>query len=209
MLENVSINCHSSVKLTGSKTIYIDPYNIPEEVDDADYIFCTHGHYDHFSESDILKVMNEKTKMITVEDTHAMARGLTFSEDRIQIVEPDEDYEVDDIKFHTVPAYNKEKMYHQKKERWVGYIIELDGLKYYIAGDTDNLDELQNIECDVAFLPVGGTYTMDYKEAAHLANSITCDVVVPTHYGTIVGTKEDGEHFAKLVTDKKVLILIH
>ncbi len=208
MLENISINCHSSVKLTGSKTIYIDPFKIPKEIDDADIIFCTHGHYDHFSESDILKVMNENTKLVTVEDTHSMARGLTFTEDRIQIVEPNEEYEVEGIKFWTVPAYNKEKLYHQKKEKWVGYIIEFDGLKYYIAGDTDDLDELENIECDVAFLPVGGTYTMDYKEAAHLANEITCDVVVPTHYGTIVGTKEDGKKFAELVKEKAVKILI-
>ena len=208
MLENVSINCHSSVKLTGSKTIYIDPFRIDKDVSDADYIFCTHGHYDHFSEDDILKVMNEKTKLITVEGTHSMARGLMIPEEKIQIVEPNEEYEVEGLKFYTVPAYNKEKMYHQKKENWVGYVIEFDGLKYYIAGDTDDLDELETMECDVAFLPVGGTYTMDYKEAAHLANEITCDVVIPTHYGSIVGTKEDGEKFASLVKDKTVKILI-
>ena len=208
MLENVSLFCHSSIKLTGSKVIYIDPYMIEKEYKDADYIFCTHGHYDHFSEEDILKVMNENTKIITVEGTLGMAKGLFGDVSKIMIVEPNLEYEIDDIKFKTTVAYNKEKMYHQKKENWVGYIIQLDGLNYYIAGDTDALDELMNIECDVAFLPVGGKYTMDYKDAAMLANELTADVVVPTHYGSIVGEKTDGEEFAKLVKNKVVKVLI-
>lgn len=208
MLDNVKLPCHSSIKIEGSKTIYVDPFMIDKDYSDADYIFCTHGHYDHFSEEDILKVMNEKTKIITVECTHGMARGLFQDENKIIIVEPNNEYEIDDIKFKTTPAYNKEKMYHQKKENWVGYIIELDGLKYYIAGDTDAIDELLNIECDVAFLPVGGKYTMDYKEAAYFANEITADVVIPTHYGSIVGEKEDGEKFAKLVNGKEVKVYI-
>ena len=145
MLDNVKLPCHSSIKIEGSKTMYVDPFMIDKDYSDADYIFCTHGHYDHFSEEDILKVMNEKTKIITVECTHGMARGLFQDENKIIIVEPNNEYEIDDIKFKTTPAYNKEKMYHQKKENWVGYIIELDGLKYYIAGDTDAIDELLNI----------------------------------------------------------------
>ena len=208
MLENVTLFCHNSIKLDGSKKIYVDPYLIDKDYKDADYIFCTHGHYDHFSEDDIIRLMNENTKLITVECNHGMARDLFRDESRIMIVEPNEEYEIDNIKFKTVPAYNKEKMYHQKKERWVGFIIELDGLNYYIAGDTDALDELMTIECDVAFLPVGGKYTMDYEEAALLANEITADVIIPTHYGSIVGEKTDGENFAKLVKDKTVKVLI-
>lgn len=209
MLENVTLFCHSSIKLTGTKTIYIDPYMVEEEYKDADYIFCTHGHYDHFSEEDIIKVMNENTKIITVSGTLGMAKDMFKDASRILIVEPNQDYKIDDLNFKTTVAYNKEKMYHQKKERWVGYIIELDGLSYYIAGDTDALDELLNIECNVAFLPVGGKYTMDYKEAAMLANSITADVVIPTHYGSIVGEKTDGEEFKKLVEDKEVCVILN
>jgi L-ascorbate metabolism protein UlaG (beta-lactamase superfamily) len=99
-------------------------------------------------------------------------------------------------------------MYHQRKENWVGYIIELDGIKYYIAGDTDNIKEIRNVECDVAFLPVGGKYTMDYAEAAELANLIKAKIVVPTHYGLIVGEQDDGEKFKELVKDKEVRIMI-
>lgn len=84
----------------------------------------------------------------------------------------------------------------------------MDGESHYIAGDTDNIDEIQNIECDVAFIPVGGTYTMDYEEAANLTNTINAKAVIPTHYGSIVGRKEDGEKFAKLVKGKEVLVFI-
>ena len=195
MLENVTLFCHNSIKLTGSKTIYIDPYMIDTEYKDADYIFCTHGHYDHFSEEDILKLMNENTKIITVECNHGMARGLFRDESKINIVEPNKEYEVDDVKFRTVPAYNKFKLFHQKKEKWVGFIIELDGVSYYIAGDTDALDELMKIKCDVAFLPVGGKYTMTATEAAGLANTIKPKIAVPTHYAGIVGELANGKEF--------------
>ena len=86
--------------------------------------------------------------------------------------------------------------------------MEIGEEKYYIAGDTDDIPEINNIECDVAFLPIGGTYTMDYKEAAVLANNINTKIVVPTHYGEIVGDKDDGKRFAELVIEREVKILI-
>ena len=89
-----------------------------------------------------------------------------------------------------------------------GYILNLSGEKYYIAGDTDNIEEIQDVTCDVALIPIGGIYTMNYKEAAKLANTIDAKVVIPTHYGTIVGNLEDGEKFAKIVKNKEVRLLI-
>lgn len=207
MLNNVKLFCHSSIKITGSKTIYIDPFAIREEMNDADIIFCTHSHYDHFSEEDIELVKKEGTILITPDSSRELAYELVGKEN-VLIVEPDKKYEIGDIKFETTYAYNKEKLYHQKSENWVGYIIDFDGVKYFIAGDTDNIRELQNIECDIAFLPIGGKYTMNEREAAQLANVIKAEVVVPTHYGLIVGEKELGEKFKELVVDKKVEVLI-
>ena len=207
MLENVKVFCHSSIKITGSKTIYIDPFAIREEYHDADIIFSTHSHYDHFSEEDIDLVKKENTIIITPDSSRELAYNLVGKEN-VMIVEPDRKYEIDGIKFETTYAYNKEKQYHQKSEGWVGYIIELDGIKYYIAGDTDNIKEIRNVECDIAFLPIGGKYTMDEKEAAELANEINAKVVVPTHYGLIVGEKDAGQKFKNLVKGKQVEILI-
>lgn len=207
MLEGIKINCHSSIKIQEGKTVYIDPFRIKEVPHDADYIFITHSHYDHFSTQDILRVAKIDTVFITVQDTKSSLELMGIPEEQIVIVEPNNKYEIQGIKFATVPSYNENKKYHPKENNWVGYIIELSGNKYYIAGDTDNVEEIQNIKCDVAFLPIGGTYTMNAKEAADLTNKIDSRIIVPIHYGELVGTKEDLEEFIKL-TNKQVKVLI-
>lgn len=207
MLEGIKINCHSSIKIEKDKTIYIDPFRINEVPHDADYIFITHSHYDHFSTQDILKVAKIDTIFVSTEDTKSSLELMGIPEDQIVIVEPNNKYEVKDIKFETVPSYNENKKYHPKDNNWVGYIIELNENKYYIAGDTDNISEIQNIKCDIAFLPIGGEFTMNAKEAADLANSMDCKIVVPTHYLELVGTKEDLEEFINL-TNKQIQVLI-
>ena len=207
MKEKLQIFCHSSIKITEDKIIYFDPFNIKENFSDADYIFCTHSHYDHFSPEDINKVKNNNTKLIVTKDIIESATKL-INKNNIILVQPNEEYKIDNLVIKTVPAYNRIKKFHPKENNWVGYIVETNGQKYYIAGDTDNIEELQNIKCDVAFLPVGGTYTMDYKEASELANVINAKLVIPTHYGEIVGNKDDGIKFANLVKNKETQILI-
>ena len=207
MVEGVKINCHSSIKIQKDKTIYIDPFRIKEVPHDADYIFITHSHYDHFSTQDILKVAKIDTIFVSTEDTKSSLELMGIPEEQIIIVEPNNKYEIKDIKVETVPSYNENKKYHPKQNNWVGYIIELNGIKYYIAGDTDNIKEIQNIKCDIAFLPIGGEFTMNAKEAADLANNINSKIIVPAHYAELVGTKEDLDEFIKL-TNKEVKVLI-
>ena len=204
---NFNVNCNNSIQLLGNKKIYIDPYELKEEVHDADYIFCTHSHYDHFSIKDIEKILKENTKIITVLSAKEDATKLVGKE-KVLIVEPNENYEIDDIKFSTTYAFNVDKHFHPKENKWVGFIIELDNKQYYIAGDNDNIPEIRSVKADVAFLPVGGTYTMDYKEAANLANALYVKIVVPTHYGSVAGKKEDGENFKKLVKGKEVILFL-
>lgn len=207
MLEGIKINCHSSIKIEKDKIIYIDPFRINEVPHDADYIFITHSHYDHFSVKDILKVAKIDTIFVSTEDTKSSLELMGIPEEQIVIVKPNSNYELKDIKFETVPSYNENKKYHPKENNWVGYIIELNENKYYIAGDTDNISEIQNIKCDIAFLPIGGEFTMNAKEASDLANSIDCKIVVPTHYAELIGTKEDLEEFIKL-TNKEAKVFI-
>ena len=207
MLEGIKINCHSSIKIGKDKIIYLDPFRIKEVPHDADYIFITHSHYDHFSVQDILKVAKIDTIFVSTEDTKSSLELMGIPEEQIVIVEPNNNYELKDIKFETVLSYNENKKYHPKKNNWVGYIIELSGNKFYIAGDTDNIKEIQNIKSDIAFLPIGGEFTMKPQEAADLANIIDCKIVVPTHYAEIVGTKEDLEEFINL-TNKQIEVLI-
>ena len=202
----IDVLCHSSIRIEGDKIIYVDPFKIEQKYNDADYIFCTHSHYDHFSPEDIEKVKKEDTTIIVPSDIEEQARNIFNN--NVVIVEPAKEYQIKDLKFKTTYAYNINKKFHPKENKWVGYIIELNNKKYYIAGDTDNIEEIQNIECDIALIPIGGTFTMDYKDAAELANTIKADIVIPTHYGSIVGEKEDAIKFKELVKDKKVEILI-
>lgn len=208
MLNNITINCHSSIKIQKGKTIYIDPFRINEVPHDADFIFITHSHYDHYSPKDILKVAKIDTIFITIEEIKSSILVMGVPEEQIIVVEPLKEYEIKNLKFSTLPAYNLNKKFHLKENGWVGYLIELDNFKYYIAGDTDNVEELQSLNCDVAFLPIGGTFTMNYEEAANLANTVNAKIIVPTHYGELVGNNKDLENFMKL-TKKKVNVLIN
>ena len=209
MLENIEVLYHSSIRINKEKTIYIDPFKIDRNYNDADIVFITHDHYDHYSEEDIDKVINENTTIIIPEEllTNLLRKGI--NKNAIITVEPNEKYMVQGIKFETIPAYNTNKIFHPKENGWVGYIITLDDIRYYIAGDTDITEENRKVKCDVAFVPVGGTYTMDFKEAAQLVNEIQPKVAVPIHYGSVVGTKQDAEEFIKLLhTNVKGVILM-
>ena len=199
MLENIEVLYHSSIRISKNKVIYIDPFKIDKNYNDADIVFITHDHFDHYSEEDIDKVINENTTIIIPEEllTKLLRKGI--NKNAIITVEPNEKYMVQGIKFETIPSYNTNKTFHPKENGWVGYIITLDDIRYYIAGDTDITEENRKVKCDVAFVPVGGTYTMDFKEAAQLINEIQPKIAVPIHYGSVVGTKQDATDFIKLL----------
>ena len=199
ILDNIEVLYHSCIKINKEKVIYIDPFKIDKNYNDADMIFVTHDHYDHYSEEDIDKIKKEDTIIIAPEEllTKLLRKG--FRKDSIITVEPNKEYMTEGIKFETIPAYNTNKQFHPKENGWVGYIIEIKGVRYYIAGDTDITEENRRVKCDVAFVPVGGTYTMDFKEAATLVNEIKPKMAIPIHYGDIVGTKQDAIDFSKLL----------
>ena len=199
MLENIEVLYHSSIRISKNKVIYIDPFKIDKNYNDADIVFITHDHFDHYSEEDIDKVINENTTIIIPEEllTKILRKGI--NKNAVITVESNKEYMVQGIKFETIPAYNTNKTFHPKENNWVGYIITLDDIRYYIAGDTDITEENRKVKCDVAFVPVGGTYTMDFKEAAQLINEIQPKIAVPIHYGSVVGTKQDATDFIKLL----------
>lgn len=200
MLSEISINYHSSIRINNKKIIYIDPFKIKGSPKDADIILITHSHYDHFSEADIKKVKNSETVIYITKDLYNNTVKLGFNGLNIRIVEPNNEYMVDDkISLKSIPAYNNEKEFHKKENNWVGYLIEINKKTYYIAGDTDITEENKQVKCDVALVPVGGTYTMDFKEAAKLINIIQPSVAIPIHYNSIIGKPQDGTDFMKLL----------
>ena len=175
MLDFIEVNIHSSIRITDKKIIYVDPFQITNETHDADIILITHDHFDHYSTDDISKVMKSDTVIVypeSMDDT----KDLGLTEERVA---PCTAFSVYDIKMETVPAYNILKPYHLKRSGWVGYIInsEKHG-RIYIAGDTDIHPINKAVKCRIAMLPIGGTYTMNAKQAAQLANIIKPEYVI-------------------------------
>ncbi len=197
----LTVNCQSSIKITGEKIIYFDPLKV-EESHDADLILITHSHWDHFSKEDILKIKKETTKIIAPKDSKEEILTLGFTESNIYIVEPDEEFSLHSILIKTVPAYNKSKTFHPKENKWLGYVVKIEDTIYYVMGDTDALEENKNITCDVLCIPIGGTYTMNATEAAEFTNILNPKKVIPIHYGLVVGTKDDLDTFKQLLNKK-------
>ncbi|NQT25217.1 MBL fold metallo-hydrolase [candidate division KSB1 bacterium] len=182
---------HSGIRIDGSKRVYIDPYQIGCD-DPADVILITHEHYDHFSKVDILKISTVDTILVKP----GMSRNELSVEQRTVI--PGQQFELQGVSIQTVPSYNIGKPFHPSDSHNVGYVFSLDDVTYYHAGDTDLIPEMTAIQCDVAFLPVGGTYTMNPEEAAKAAEILRPKMAVPIHWGSVVGTRRDAETFSKL-----------
>ena len=205
-MNDIIVNTQSSIKISGSKIIYFDPYKINDKFNDADIVFITHDHYDHLDIDSLNNIINDNTKIVIPSSIVNSLLDLNIDNELI-LVEPNNNVDVDDIKVKTVRSYNIGKRYHPKENNYVGYIVELDNKKYYVMGDTDINEDINNIECDILFIPIGGTYTCDYKEAAEYVNKIKPDIVIPIHYGSIVGDISLGEEFKKLVNSDINVIL--
>ncbi len=197
---NIAVNVQSSIRIRGEKTLYFDPWQFTDEPHDGDYVFITHEHYDHFSPEDIRKVVKYDGYLVIPESmSHLAGEVTTIPESHIVKVRPGEKREIARLMVETYPAYNLGKAFHNKRNGWIGYLVTLSAEKYYVAGDTDAVPEIKDIKCDVAFLPIGGTYTMDASQAAGLVRSIKPRVVIPTHYGSVVGSPVDGDFFQGLL----------
>ena len=209
MLEDIEVLYHSCIRMNKEKMIYIDPYHIEKNYNDADMIFITHDHYDHYSEEDIDKVRKNNTIFIVPENLLNKLIKKGINDENIITLDPGDAENIDGIKVEAIHSYNIDKPFHPKKNNWLGYVIEIDGVRYYIAGDTDITEENKNIKCDVAFVPVGGKYTMNFSEAAQLINIIKPKIAVPIHYGSVVGTKQDATDFIKLLypTTKGIILM--
>lgn len=195
MVENITWYGHATMKLSGEKIVYIDPFQLQDTTyEAADIVLITHDHSDHCSPEDIAKVSKADTVVIAPAScqgkltgkTRVIAAGETISEQGVQI--------------ETVPAYNLKKQFHPKSAGGVGYIVTLNGKRIYQAGDTDFIPEMKTISADIVIVPVGGTYTMDAEEAAQAVNAMRPEVAIPMHYGAIVGSGSDAERFKGLVT---------
>ena len=225
MANKIEVLTHSSVRITEKagtdqeRIIYMDPYEVDTEYHDADVILVTHDHFDHFSPDDIAKISTEGSILVVPVNMEEKAQEAADLVGQIVTIEPwgsvtlFDGGEAGTLEIEAIPSYNINKHFHPKEAGWVGYIVEADGQRIYFAGDTDATDEAKAVKCDVALVPIGGTYTMTPEEAADLVAEMKPGTAIPEHYANIVGEKEDGEKFARLVEEKtggsvKVEVLI-
>ncbi len=200
MTDFIEVFTQNSIRIKdGSRAIYIDPFQMKTEPHDADYILITHDHYDHFSPEDIGKAAGENTVLVVPEKMEDKAREASGLVRQIVTVRPGIRCQAEGLELETVPAYNLLKPFHPRSAGWVGYILQAAGKRVYIAGDTDATREARAVRCDIALVPVGGTYTMNAEKAAELVEAIRPETAIPTHYGSVVGKPSDGESFAGYV----------
>jgi len=164
--------------------IHVDPLRVDED-SQADFVLLTHPHYDNFSEDDIARVRGERTVLIA---PTSMKKQLDEAD---HFMRPGDMLQLDGFDVLAVPAHNVEKKFHPPESGWLGYVFTLDGITYYHAGDTDFLPSMFGIRCDVAFLPIGGHYTMGVEDAAKAGEACGAEVIVPIHWGESHGTDED------------------
>lgn len=206
ILEKITINTHSSIRIEGERICYFDPFNIGDSPNDADFVFLTHDHYDHFDEDALRKVIKNDTIFVVPNNLRNKLLEMNVPDGQLEAMMPDEKVDVDGLYVEAVASYNNLKPYHPKMARWLGYVVDFGGERVYVAGDTDITEENQKVKCDIALVPVGGTYTMNPAEAAELINTIKPKVAIPTHYGSIAGKRTDADDFEKLV-DKKIKVV--
>lgn len=204
-IDNIFVNTQSSIKIVLDKVLYFDPFKIENEGHDADIIFITHSHYDHMDIDSINKVKKDSTIIVapkSIEKEISIVGDVKFI-----YLEPNEELELDGLKIKTVPSYNNLKPFHPKRNNWLGYIVTYNDISYYVAGDTDKTKDNESVKCDVALIPIGGHYTMDVKEATELVKIINPKVVIPTHYGSIIGSLEDGKKLKDNLVDTNIEVI--
>jgi L-ascorbate metabolism protein UlaG (beta-lactamase superfamily) len=203
---------HACVLLSGSKKVLIDPFIEGGSVlfTNPDMVAVTHGHEDHFGET---LALGKKTIAITEIAKYLMAKGLPVESMNIggTII-------VDGVSFTMTPAVHSSWIEEAGIGCYggtaAGFVIGIDGLKIYHAGDTALFSDMKLIgdlyHPDVALLPIGGRFTMGISEAMMAANFIGAKTVIPIHYNTWDKIIADPLKFKETIertTDIRVKVL--
>ncbi len=183
---------HDTFRLEFSQgTIYFDPYEIETGSPKGDVIFASHDHFDHCVAEEIAKVQGPGSVVITEADCAQKLSG------DVRVMKPGDQVDVKGMAIKALPAYNTDKEFHPKAKGWLGFVVTVDGVSIYHAGDTDHIPEMAGLGVDVALVPVSGTYVMTAEQAVEAVKAIKPKLAIPMHYGAIVGEASDAQKFAQ------------
>jgi L-ascorbate metabolism protein UlaG (beta-lactamase superfamily) len=200
VLENISWLGHDAFKIAASKVIYLDPFELAGDLEPADVICISHDHYDHCSPDDVAKIRADHTVIVAAENCRGKLKG------DVRLVKAGDKLDIDGLTIEVVPAYNVNKQFHPREAGGVGYVLTVDGSRIYHAGDSDPIPEMEGLDVDIAMLPVSGTYVATAEEAVEAAEKLQPKVVIPMHYGSIVGSRADAERFKELWSGEVVIL---
>jgi L-ascorbate metabolism protein UlaG (beta-lactamase superfamily) len=188
---------HDSFRLEGPSVIYFDPWKLSGELPIADLVLVSHEHHDHCSPEDVARISGPDTVVVAAAKAAERLPGA-------KAVRPGDRLTVAGVGLEAVRAYNISKFrspgvpFHPPEAEHVGFVVTVDGARIYHTGDSDHIPEMAEIECDVALLPVSGRYVMTVEEAVEAARTLNPQIVVPMHYGSGIGTADDGQRLAEL-----------
>ncbi len=161
--------------------IHVDPRSSMtnySKLPDADYIFVTHEHGDHYETS----ALNTVTKSSTILVTTETVKNKGGYDGNIEVMANGDSKEYGGINVEAVPAYNFTAAFHPKGVG-NGYVFTFGKTRVYVAGDTEDIPEMDSIEAEVAFLPMNQPYTMTEEQASHAAVMVNPDVLYIYHNG--------------------------
>ncbi|OQX61181.1 MAG: metal-dependent hydrolase [Anaerolinea sp. 4484_236] len=192
---------HGSLLLNfKEKNIYVDPYSEVADyskLPEADLILITHEHFDHLDTQALAHVRKEQTTVVLTKPcTSQVAGGIVMGNGDTKTVES--------LRIEAVPAYN---IIHKREDGQPfhpqgvgnGYVVTFGDKRVYIAGDTENIPEMNDLEdIHIAFLPMNLPYTMTPQMVANAARSFRPRILYPYHYGST-----DTSQLEELLKDEK------
>ncbi len=184
------------IEVTGGPIIYIDPTSIPGTPADADFVLLTHNHGDHQSIADLNRVRKASTVFVS-SPPGAPALLTNFPNSTVQVVTPGSKFTLGGVEVETVPMYNIIKFgNHPRVMNFVGYVVNVGGVRVYQAGDTERIPEMKQFSADVVMLPLGQTFTMtSVQDAVAAAIDLKGRVAIPIHWGNAEGSEADADYF--------------
>jgi L-ascorbate metabolism protein UlaG (beta-lactamase superfamily) len=200
MIDRIHWLGHDTFYVAGSKTVYFDPWDVAGDPK-ADLILVSHDHFDHCSPDDVAKLTQDHTVIVTEPDSAKKLSG------DVRILKAGQSLEMDGVTVTAVPAYNTDKDFHPKSKNWLGFVVEMDGVRIYHAGDTDVIPEMKDLDVDIALIPVSGTYVMNAAQAIEAARAIKPKIVIPMHYDKIVGSEDDARQLVDALSGEMTVVM--